>query len=89
LPDETRADLLERFADEGYLTDMREAAIEALHEALAIRRKSADTAKEGETLRLLARLLVCVGRTAEARAAAGEAIDVLEQLAPGRQLARA
>jgi DNA-binding CsgD family transcriptional regulator len=89
LPAESRADLLERFADEGYLTDMRDAAIEALKEALAIHRERADVRKEGDTLRLISRLLVCVGRTVEARAAAADAVALLEQLPPGRELARA
>src|SRR5262249_59810711 len=86
---EERADLLERFADEGYYTDMREGAVEALREALAIHRRRADRLKEGETLRLISRLLVCIGRTVEARAAAAEAVAVLEQLPPGRELALA
>jgi DNA-binding CsgD family transcriptional regulator/tetratricopeptide (TPR) repeat protein len=89
LPAEARADLLERFAEEGYLTDMREAAIEALSKALDIHRERADVRKRGDTLRLLARILVCVGRNVEARAAAADAVAVLEHLPPGRELARA
>jgi predicted ATPase len=88
-PAQERADLLERFADEGYLTDMRDAAIEALKEALEIHREHGDLPKEGDTLRLISRLLVCIGRTEEAAAAAAEAVAVLEQLPPGRELARA
>jgi DNA-binding NarL/FixJ family response regulator/tetratricopeptide (TPR) repeat protein len=89
LPPETRADLLERFADEGYLTEMRDEAVAALKEALAIHRERADRLKEGNTLRLISRLLVCIGRTAESRSAAADAIAILEQLPPGWELARA
>jgi DNA-binding CsgD family transcriptional regulator/tetratricopeptide (TPR) repeat protein len=89
VPPEARATLLERYADEGYLTDMREEAIEALDEALVIHRKSGDLRKQGDGLRLRARLLMCIGRTAEARVAATEAVALLEQVPPGRELARA
>jgi DNA-binding CsgD family transcriptional regulator/tetratricopeptide (TPR) repeat protein len=89
LSPEERADLLEQFADEGYLTDMRDPAIDALQEAVEIHRARGDLRREGEALRLLARLLVCPGRNVEARAAAMEAVAALEQLPPGRELARA
>jgi DNA-binding CsgD family transcriptional regulator len=86
---EVRADLLERFANEGYLTDMREEAVAALDEALSIHRARRDELKKGDVLRLRSRLLTCMGRTQEARAASHEAIAILEQLPPGRELARA
>lgn len=89
LPDAERADLLERFAAEGYYTTMREGAVVALEEALAIHRERGDLLRQGEAQRLISRLLVCIGRTAEARVAAGDAVAVLEQLPPGRELARA
>jgi DNA-binding CsgD family transcriptional regulator/tetratricopeptide (TPR) repeat protein len=86
---ERRAELLERFADEGYLTDMREEAVAALDEALAIRRDGGELLRTGNVLRLRARLEGCMGRTAEAVVDAREAIRVLEQLPPGIDLARA
>jgi ATP/maltotriose-dependent transcriptional regulator MalT len=87
---EVRADLLERYADEGYLTDMRDGAIEAIDEALAIHRELGDSLREGALLRRRSRLLTpCLGRTAEARTAADDAVAVLEQLPPGAELARA
>jgi DNA-binding CsgD family transcriptional regulator/tetratricopeptide (TPR) repeat protein len=89
IPAEERAGLLERFAGEGYLTDMREEAVEALDEALAIHRERGDLRRQGDALRLRSGLLVCVGRTAEARVAANDAVAVLEQVPPGRELARA
>jgi len=89
IPAQARAELLEAFADEGYLTDMCEPAIEAAKEALAIHREHADLLKQGVALRLISRLLVSIGRTEEAVDAAADAIAVLEQLPPGRELARA
>lgn len=89
IPADVRADLLERFAAEGYLTEMRGPAIESLQEALAIHRERGDLLKQGDTLRLLSRLYVCVGRTAEARTAAVDAVAILEQIPQGPELARA
>jgi DNA-binding CsgD family transcriptional regulator/tetratricopeptide (TPR) repeat protein len=88
-PPEARAELLERFADESYLTDMREAGVDALREALAVHRERGDLRRQGETLRRLARVLGATGSTTEARSAADEAVVVLERLRPGGELARA
>jgi DNA-binding CsgD family transcriptional regulator len=89
LPSEARAELLERFAAEGYLADQRQPAIAALKLALVIHRQRGDARREGEVLRQLARHYVRPGRAAEALTAAREAVKVLEQLPPGRELARA
>ena len=89
LPPKQRADLLERFGDAGYLTDMREEAVEALAEALRIHRALGDPLRQAGALRLRSRLLTCMGRTAEAKTAAVEAIELLEQLQPSPELARA
>jgi DNA-binding CsgD family transcriptional regulator/tetratricopeptide (TPR) repeat protein len=89
LPPEERAELLERFADMGYLTDMRDEAVQALAEALAIHQARGDLVKQGEVLCLQCRMIMCTGRMAEAEATAREAIDVLERTPPGRQLAGA
>ena len=89
LPPEQRADLLERFGDAGYLTDMREEAVAALAEAVRIHRARGDLLRQAGALRLRSRLLTCMGRTAEAKAAAVDAIGLLEQLPPSRELARA
>ena len=86
---ERRAELLERFADEGFLTDLREEALPALDEALAIHRDVGELLRAGDVLRLRARLKGDVGRTAEARVDAREATRLLEQLPPGIELARA
>ncbi|HEX3975588.1 MAG TPA: AAA family ATPase [Solirubrobacteraceae bacterium] len=86
---ELRADLLERFGDAAYLTDMREEGVQALTDALSVHRARGDLRRQGIALRLKSRLLTCMGRTAEAKAAAVEAIGLLEQCAPGADLARA
>ena len=86
---ETRADLLERFADQGFLTDQREEAVQALKEAGLIHRARDDLLGQGRVLWKQARLMSCMGRRAEARATGREAVAVLEQLPPGRELARA
>ena len=83
-----RADLLERFAGECFLTDMREAALVALDDALVIRRNGDDMVALGETQRLRARLLPCLGRASEARTAALDALTLLQHAPPGRELAR-
>lgn len=84
-----RAELLERFADECYFTDMREEGVAALDEALTIHRERGDALKQGETQRLRSRMLLCIGRVPEATAAAESAVALLEPLSPGRELARA
>ncbi len=88
LQPEARAQLLERFADEGYVTDMREEAIAALEEALVIHETRGDLIKQGEMLRRKSGLLSCMGRTAEARELSFEGLALVEQAPPGPELAR-
>ncbi|MFZ0376852.1 MAG: AAA family ATPase [Solirubrobacteraceae bacterium] len=83
-----RAELLERLADEGFVTDMRDEALAALDEALAIHRDARKLVRAGDVLRLRARVKSDMGRTAEARIDLREATDILEQLPPGIELAR-
>ena len=83
-----RAELLERLADEGFVTDMRDEALAALDEALAIHRDARKLIRAGDVLRLRARVKSDMGRTAEARVDLREATDILEQLPPGIELAR-
>lgn len=87
LSPEARAALLERFADESFLTDMREQAIEALDEALGIHRRAGNLVKQGETQRRRLGLLICVGQADEAKAAGLEAVELLEPVGGGRELA--
>ena len=84
-----RAELLERFANHAYLSDMRSEAVDAIDQAIAIHRREGDVVKEGDDIRLRARLLACIGRTQEGLETAREAVRVLEQATPGRELARA
>lgn len=89
LAPEARADLLERFAHECYLTDMRLEALHALDEALSIHRRRHDVVRQGAIQNERATLLGCAGRHGEAGTAAVEAVALLEQAPPRFELARA
>ena len=84
-----RADLLERFCDLAYLSNMRSEAVGAIDEAIAIHRRRGDVVREGRALRTRSRLLSCIGRGREAVETIREAVRVLEQVPPGADLARA
>lgn len=84
-----RAELLERFCDHAYLSDMRSEAVGAIDAAIGIHRRRGDTQGEGRALRMRARLLVCIGRAREAADSVREAVLVLERDPPGAELARA
>jgi class 3 adenylate cyclase/tetratricopeptide (TPR) repeat protein len=84
-----RAELLERRSYECYLTDQPDESLEALKRAIECRRELGDTRTEGDSLRRLASILWCPGRTGEAGEAAQEAVAVLEQLPPSQELAMA
>jgi class 3 adenylate cyclase/tetratricopeptide (TPR) repeat protein len=84
-----QAELLERYSHECYLTDQLDEALDALKRAIDCHRELGDTRKEGDSLRRLANILWCPGRTAEADKAAHEALAVLERLPPGHELAMA
>ncbi len=84
-----RAELLQRRADECYLTAEFDAAIAAQREALAIHRELNDVRGEGDALRSLSRLLFFAGRTDEAEPVVLQAVDLLERLPPGHELAMA
>jgi hypothetical protein len=66
-----------------------EAAIEARQEALAIWQRLAQPLKEGDTLRWLSRLNWFASRPAEANRCAAAAINTLEPLPAGPELAAA
>ncbi len=85
----TRASLFESRAVEAYLTGQMEAAFEAAREALALRRRRGERAKEGEDLRWLSRFAWFLGRHTEAMAHAEDSIRVLETLPPGSEVAMA
>jgi DNA-binding CsgD family transcriptional regulator/tetratricopeptide (TPR) repeat protein len=71
------------------LTDQTDAAIDTLQRAIGLRRELGDVREEGEALQQLANVLWCPGRVAEARDATLQAIALLEEIAPGHELAMA
>ena len=89
LAPQEQAELLEHRSHECYLTDQPDEALEALRSAIERHRELGDTRREGDSLRRLASILWCPGRTGEAGEAAQEALTVLEQLPPGPELASA
>ncbi len=89
LPPSGRADLLERFADEAYVIDMREEAVDALDEALEIRRATGDKIRQGEILIRKARTVACMEHRGDERALTDEAVKVLEGCPSSGALARA
>jgi DNA-binding CsgD family transcriptional regulator/tetratricopeptide (TPR) repeat protein len=89
LPDGARAELLQKLADECYTTAQFDAALEAQRKALACHRQLGDPHGEGDSLRRLSRLLFFAGRTEEAEPIVLEAVELLEQLPPGHELAMA
>ena len=87
-PPADRAQLLESYAVECGHTDPLEA-IAARRQALELWRASGNRLKEGEVLAQTVHSLVGMGRNAEAEDASRAAIDLLEALPPGPQLALA
>ncbi len=84
-PDE-RAALLGGRGVECYLTDQNAEAIEAATAALELYRSLGDRLREGDALRLRSVILWCPGRVAESARDAEDAVSVLEELPPGREL---
>lgn len=89
LPPAHRAALLERRAYELFLTGQYPDAVETHEQALEYRRASGDPRATGDSLRALSRILWCTGRIDDAGRRAQEALMILEQLPPGRELAMA
>jgi DNA-binding CsgD family transcriptional regulator len=89
LPPERRAELLERRSYECYLTDQIDDAVEARRRALDEHRLRGDRLREGEAHRWLSRLAWFRGDNADARREAGLAVELLEALPAGRELAMA
>jgi AAA ATPase domain len=89
LSSERRAHLLERRAYECYLTDRITEALDARRLALDEHRRAGDRLREGDTRRWLSRLAWFAGDNAMAEDEARAAVELLEVLAPGRELAMA
>ena len=84
-----RAELVQRLADECWMTDQFDAAIEAQQEALECRRRLGDQLGEGNALRALSRLMFFAGRVHEGESLALQAVALLERLPEGHELAMA
>ncbi len=89
LPAEARAELLDHRARECTVIGQFTDAIAVYRRALECHRQVGDARKEGDSLRALCWPLWVIGRGDEAEDAARSAVAVLEQLPPGRELARA
>lgn len=89
LPPEERANLLKLRVEECRLTAQFEDAIAAEEEALACYRRLGDQQGEGDSLRSLSRLLFFIGRTRDGEPLALQAVELLERLPAGRELAMA
>ncbi len=87
LAEPERADLLERFSIECYMTHRLSDAIEAREAALAIRRAERNERRVSEGHRWLSRLAQMSARRAEAERHAQEAVRAVEGLSPGPELA--
>ncbi len=84
-----RAELLELRAEACFITDQYDEGIASLEEALGCRRSLGEAFKEGDDLRRLSEFMWCPGRTAESSSHARDAVALLENLPPGRELAMA
>lgn len=84
-----QADLLVSYAHECYLTNQAVEAIEACERAIELYREIGDVRNQGTTRCSLSQILWCPGRIAEAERVAREAVELLEQLPAGSDLASA
>jgi DNA-binding CsgD family transcriptional regulator/tetratricopeptide (TPR) repeat protein len=89
LPADERARLFEGEALECYLTGQAKEAIHSQREAIALWRGLQRPDKVGAGLRFLSRLLLFMANFEEARQCVFEAIEILEKLPPGIELANA
>jgi DNA-binding CsgD family transcriptional regulator len=89
LPADQHVSLLESARREHYLAGQLDESIACGRQVLALHRRARDRRAEGDGLRMLSHMLWTIGRTAEGRAFAAEALRVLQQLPPGAELARA
>jgi len=89
LAQERRAELHERRSYECYLTDQMPEALDARLHALAEHRRSGDRLREGDAHRWVSRLRWFLGENEAAEREARAALDLLEGLPPGPELAMA
>jgi DNA-binding CsgD family transcriptional regulator/tetratricopeptide (TPR) repeat protein len=86
-PPQLRGELLAARAQECYLTSRIDEAIAAQQEALECYRLIGDRLGEGNSLRVLSRLLFFAGRASEAEPLMLDAVELLERLPAGHELA--
>ena len=84
-----RAELLEARAQECYLNNRQKEAIEECTAARDLWHELGDRRREGDCLRWLAKMCSCSARSQDARRFAAMAIDTLEALPAGPELAMA
>jgi DNA-binding CsgD family transcriptional regulator len=84
-----RIELLRHRVNECWVTDQFAAAIEAAHEVLAAARSAGDTRAEGDALRTLSRLNFFIGQVRDGETLAQQAVELLERLPEGHELAMA
>lgn len=89
LPPETRAVLLEGRSFECYLTGEINTAFQTRQQAAAIWKNLQRIEKEGDNLRWLSRLAWFSGKRKDAEQYAQAAVEILEKLPPGPELAMA
>ena len=89
LPLSDRADLFEHRSYECYLVHQMEEARQARLSALEIWKQLGRQDRQGDCLRWISRLSHCSSHREEAEQSAVEAVAILEQLPPGRELAMA
>ena len=82
-----RGALLERRAEECALSAQIDEAISAQREAVICHRRCGDALREGDALRLLSRLLFTAHRFSEGETAGLAAVQLLERLEAGHELA--
>lgn len=78
---------LEGHAFESYLCGQLEASIGSWSEAIGLRHQSGDRLREGDDLRFLSHLLFPIGDNQATRKAGLDAVEVLQELGPSRELA--
>ena len=84
-----RAELLEQGAHEVYLIDQFDAAIQWLIEAVELRHQLGDVRLEGDAVRRLSTVQRCGGRRTDADANGAKAVNLLQGIPPGPELAAA
>ncbi|MFE2138573.1 ATP-binding protein, partial [Streptomyces sp. NPDC059466] len=86
LPSDQRTSLLEGHAQACLLSSRLDEGVDSRRTAARLRRTAGDRLREGENLSRLSYWLWPAGRTAESRQTALDAVRVLEELGPSREL---